>query len=120
MARPDSKRAKQADHLDRLGDPGSVVVGPGRDVPGVQVPANHDDLLREFGAADLADDVVGLRIRENAGVDLHPDLDSCPCLQGGAQSICRHRAEGGRRDSRLVRSEAGETRVGDIVRAMRQ
>src|SRR4029077_6211819 len=57
------------------GGSGTVVGGAFGKIPRVEMPANYEDLLGMFGAANFADDVGGLNRSVGEGV-LHVEADA--------------------------------------------
>src|SRR3989442_1127442 len=61
---PQAERFQGAQGLEGLAHAGPVVVRALGEVPAVQVPADHDDLLGLLAALELGDDVERRRGRE--------------------------------------------------------
>ena len=120
MARFDPECAKEAQDLDRLHDTGSVVVRARRDIPRVKVPADENDLVRKFGAANFADDIVRRGVGKPLRVDFHFDAQSRISGKSHRKAVCGERGEGGSGYFRRVRRIRGVSRVGYVVERLTQ
>ena len=119
VARFDSEGFEEAENFHGLDDAGAVVVRAGRDVPRIKVAADDHDLIGKFGAADLADDVVGKGVGVTGGMGREFDADCGIDREGGAQAVGGDGGEGARGDVRAFGQKRGGAGVRDVVERVR-
>jgi hypothetical protein len=105
---------QQPHRLHHHGHAGTVIDRAGAEVPGVEVAADEDDLVRPFAAADLRDHVRRFDIRQRAWREHEMHAHALPFLQEPIDEhrvFRRHRRRGDLRKLRIVVKRAGVRRA---------
>ena len=109
--RPEVQRLHQPQGLPRHHASAAVVGRSGADVPRIEVAADDDDFFRALAAANLGDDVRGVRVGEKPRVHFQAQRDLRAAVLHALESIGVLGGDGGRGDLRLAVSVAQGARV---------